>query len=282
MIIVTGATGNVGAPTLDLLRGQGHEARGLCRHPVHPDDAAVDLADRAAVEDALVGATAVFAIAPPVENQLEMERNLIETAKRAGVSLYTRLSSLSANSNAEDSVACVHGQAEEMLEASGVPYVHIRANFFMQMFLTQASVISEQGVYATCCVGSAEVGFIDARDIASVAAAVLTERKYTGKTLKLTGPELLTFRAGVEEISRARGRGIDYYDMDAEEYRKILLGAGVSTYLADHVIGLYRRIGTGSSATLTDDVSDVTGSAPRNFGTFAADYADRFTTPEES
>ena len=89
MIVVTGATGNVGAPTVELLRGQGQQVRGLSRHPSHPDDRAVDLADADAVNAAVAGADAVFAIVPAVENQLDMERNLIAAARAAGVTRST-------------------------------------------------------------------------------------------------------------------------------------------------------------------------------------------------
>ena len=89
------------------------------------------------------------------------------------------------------------------------------------------------------------MGFIDTRDIATTAAAVLTKDDHARKTLRLTGPELLTFPAAVEVLNKATGRTINYYDMDCTEYRKIMLNVGVSEFLADHVIGLYSRIGTG-------------------------------------
>ena len=276
MIVITGATGNVGARTVELLRSQGQQVRGLSRHPSHPDDLAVDLADADAVVAALAGAKAVFAIVPAVENQLDMERNLISAARQTGVDHYARLSSLNADPNGKDSVSRVHGKAEQLLEESGLSYTHIRGNFFMQMFLTQAENIVHQNVFATCAVSSAEVGFIDTRDIAAVASIALSQDGYEGKTLRLTGPELLTFSAAVELLSKTIGKTINYYDMDCDEYRKALLGAGVSEYLTDHVIGLYTRIGSGSSAVTTDEVAKITGKAPRSFQTFASDYADKF------
>lgn len=276
MIVVTGATGNVGAPTVELLRGQGQQVRGLSRHPSHPDDRAVDLADANAVMAAVVGADAVFAIVPAVENQLDMESNLIAAAQAANVSRYARLSSLGADPNGKDSVSRVHGQAEKLLEDSGLPFTHVRANYFMQMFLTQADNIVRQNIFATCAIGDAEVGFIDTRDIAAAAAVTLTKDGYEGKTLRLTGPELLTFTAAVATLSKSVGRAISYYDMDCSDYRKVLVGAGVSEYLADHIIGLYTRIGSGSSAVTTDDVAEVTGTGARTMTDFAADFADKF------
>ncbi len=276
MIVVTGATGNVGAPTVELLRGQGEQVRGLSRHPSHPDDRAVDLADADAVNAAVAGADAVFAIVPAVENQLDMERNLIAAARAAGVTRYARLSSLGADPNGKDSVSRVHGQAEQLLAESGLPFTHVRANYFMQMFLTQADNIVRQNVFATCAIGDAEVGFIDTRDIAAAAAVTLTNDGYEGRTLRLTGPELLTFTAAVATLSKAVGRTINYYDMDCSDYRKVLVGAGVSEYLADHIIGLYTRIGSGGSAVTTDDVAEVTGTAARTMTDFANDFADKF------
>ena len=276
MIVVTGATGHVGARTAELLRSQGHQVRGLSRHPSHPDDRAVNLEDAEAVAAAVDGANAVFAVVPAVAKQLTMEKNLIAAARQAGVNHYARLSSLGADPNGKDSVSRVHGQAEQDLEKSGLSYTHIRANYFMQMFLSQAENISQQNVFAICAVGSADVGFIDARDIATTATAVLTNDAHAGKTLRLTGPELLTFPAAVEVLNKAIGRTINYYDMDCTEYREIMLKVGISEFLADHVIGLYSRIGMGGSAVTTNDVALVTGEAPRTFQTFATDYAEHF------
>lgn len=276
MIVVTGATGNVGARTAELLRSMGHRVRGLSRHPSHPDDLAVNLEDSAAVVAALDGADSVFAIVPAVANQLMMEGNLIAAAKEAGVHHYARLSSLGADPNGNDSVSRIHGQAEQALEKSGLSYTHIRANYFMQMFLSQAKNISQQNTFAICAVGTAEVGFIDTRDIAATAAIALTKDGYKGKTLRLTGPELLTFPAAVELLNKATGRKINYYEMDCSEYRKIMLEVGISEFLADHVIGLYTRIGSGGSALTTNEVASITGQSPRSFATFAADYAEKF------
>ena len=276
MIVVTGATGNVGARTAELLRRQGHRVRGLSRHPSHPDDLAVNLEDAAAVVAALDGADSVFAIVPAVANQLTMEGNLIAAARQVGVNHYARLSSLGADPNGNDSVSRIHGQAEQDLEKSGLSYTHIRANYFMQMFLSQAENISQQNVFAICAVGTAEVGFIDTRDIAATAVVALTKDGYAGKTLRLTGPELLTFPEAVELLGKAIGCKINYYDMDCSEYRKIMLDVGVSEFLADHVIGLYRRIGSGGSAVTTNEVASITGKTPCPFKTFAADYAEQF------
>ena len=55
-----------------------------------------------------------------------------------------------------------------------------------------------------------------------------------------------------------------------------MLEAGISDFLADYVIGLYSRIGTGASAVTTDDVASITGKVPRSFKTFATDYAEHF------
>ena len=124
---------------------------------------------------------------PAVANQLTLENNLIAAARPAGVNHYAQLSSLGADPNGKDSVSRVHGQTEQDLEKYGLSYMHIRANYFMQMFLSQAENISQQNVFAICAVGRAEVGLIDTRDIAATAAAVLAKDDHAGKTLRLKG-----------------------------------------------------------------------------------------------
>ena len=276
MIIVTGSTGNVGAKTAELLRQSGEHVRGLCRNPTHPDDVSVNLADPDAVEAAIKGARAVFANVPAVHNQLDMEKNLIVAAKKTNTERYLRLSSLGANANGTDTVARIHGQAEQLLEESGLNFTHIRANYFMQMFLAQAENISKNNSFTICAVNSANVGFIDTRDIAAVSTVALSEQKYAGKTLHLTGPELMTFPSAVNEISKAIGRQINYCEMNSEDFYKVLLDNQVSEFLAEHVIGLYTRIGTGASAITTEEVAEIIGRQPKTFHEFAHDHADQF------
>ena len=146
----------------------------------------------------------------------------------------------------------------------------------MQMFLSQAEKISQQNDFAICAVAYAEVELIDTREIAATAAIVLTNDSYKGKNLRLKGRELLKFPAAVEALNKAIERTINYYKMDCTEYREIMLKVGIPEFLADHVIGLYSRIGTGGSAVTTDNAAIVTEKFPRYFKTFATDYAGHF------
>jgi uncharacterized protein YbjT (DUF2867 family) len=165
-----------------------------------------------------------------------------------------------------------HAVVERHIRESGLPYTFLRPNLFMQgLLLMRSTIVAQDAIYASA--GQARVSLIDVRDIASVAAHVLTEPTHVGKTYDLTGPEALTHTEIAGCLSETIGRPITYHDIPPEAMRQGLLGFGMPTWQADGLVEDYDHYRRGEAATVTTTVRDVTGHDPRTFASFAREHA---------
>ena len=145
----------------------------------------------------------------------------------------------------------------------------------MQGLLHFRATISSQGVFYAPA-GDAKVSVVDVRDIASVAARVLTALGHEGKTYDITGPEALTHADMADQLSKALGKGINYVQVPPEAMRQALLGFGLPAWQADGVVEDYDHYRRGEAADVASTMRDITGSEPTSFSRFAKDYAAKF------
>lgn len=158
--------------------------------------------------------------------------------------------------------------AEQAVRESGASFTILRAAFFFQNFGEGLFLDAVRSGELAFPAGSVAEPFVDAEDIAEVAAAALTADGHADRTYDLTGPRLLTFAEAVAEIAEAAGREIRYVPVSKQQYAASLaphLPAEVVTFLAD----LFERLLDGHNAHLADGVERVLGRPPRDF----ADYA---------
>ena len=211
MILVTGATGNVGSETVRLLSARGEPVRALVRSrdPARrcrgrDRHRRLRLTELAAVE-ALHGVDTVVLVSPAVPAQ---EIAVIDAAVDAGVGHVVKISSKASD---DSPVERRRGQAriDAHLLASGVGHTLLRPNGYQQNLLALApSVRATQGFVMSA--GDGQVGMTDARDVAAVAVEVaVAPVAHAGKTYWPTGPELITYgdiAATLTELLRAPGR----------------------------------------------------------------------------
>ena len=109
---------------------------------------------------------------------------------------------------------------------------------------------------------------VDTRDVAAVAAVVLTEPGHENAHYDVTGPEALSYADVAAKLSTAMGRPITYVAAPDDAVRQALLGAGLNEWFANALVGLYqdyRRSGTdGYAAQVTDSVAQLTGRPARS------------------
>jgi len=115
--------------------------------------------------------------------------------------------------------------------------------------------------------GEARISIVDARDIAAVAARVLTEDGHEGKAYDVTGPQSLSTGECCDLLGAHLGRAVRYVPVDDDTARTAMVGAGLQQWMADALIELYqdyRRSGQdGYAAQVNDTVQAVTGQPPR-------------------
>jgi len=266
MILVTGATGKIGAGLRKLLADGNIKARLLTRDPAKATGLASssvevvkgDLGDKASVEKALQGVDHFFLNVESSAGSLEMANNAIHAAQRAGVQHIVRLSVLGADIHSPVQLSRWHAATEAVLKASGIPWTILRPGMFMQNILNSAHTIKTDGVFYGAG-KDGKVPAIDARDIAAAAVKALTEPGHEGKTYNLTGPEALSSAEQAAKLSAALGRTIKYVDLPPGHFLQGLLGAGLPKWLAEDYVAMAGWIASGNAATVLPDLSKLIG-----------------------
>lgn len=283
MILVTGATGNSGSEIVKQFSAAGVPVKALVRNPEKAAAISLpgveivkgDLSQPETVESALVGVDKVVMVSPYHPDLVMLERNLIAAAQQVNIGHVIKFSVLGADPNAKGTIFYWHGQTEKDLEASGVPYTHLRPNAFMQGLLGFAGSIAQGGIYMPAA--DAKISWVDIRDIAAVAVKVATESGHEGKIYTITGPEALTYDEVAAKLSAAIGKPVNYVNVSPQDLKQSLLGFGLPEWMIDGINDLYEAYRAGVGATVTDTVKTVGKKDPISFDQFARDYAQAFT-----
>jgi uncharacterized protein YbjT (DUF2867 family) len=218
----------------------------------------------------------VFLLSAPEQRQAELQSNLIEAAKSAGVRHIVKLSAIGVGSGLElISLGRLHRQTEEEIERSGIAYTHLRPNGFMQNSFMFANTIKTQNAFYAP-LGDARVSYVDARDVSSVAFATLTENGHENQAYEITGPEALSYHDMAREFSAALGKEVKYVDVPMEAAREAMLGLGMQEWLVNALVELFNFYGEGRADKVTDVVRTATGKEPITFSQFARAYSQVF------
>lgn len=268
--LVVGASGTVGSELTRLLSAGGHAVRrATSRAPTAADQVQLDLLSGAGRDAALRGVDAAFLLAPPGHTRQDLLLNpLIDAARAQGVRKLVLMTAMGVD--ADDSAPL--RQVERHLQASGLAHAIIRPNWFMQNFNSfWLHGIQTQG-QILLPTGDAKGSFIDARDIAATAAALLVNERFDGQAFDLTGPEALDHHQVAARLSEASGKRIGYTDIPPEALRGGLLAAGLPADYADFLLTILGFFKAGYAERITDAVQTITGRAPRTLAQYAADY----------
>jgi uncharacterized protein YbjT (DUF2867 family) len=284
MILVTGASGNVGGAVLpELLRSSAsvrsmyRSAGDAAKAPAGANPVIADFADRVSLERALDGVDRVYLVCSPIPQLVELESNMVDACRVHGVRHLVLNSALGADTY-DKSFPKWHHAVEEHLRASGIPATILQPESFMQNIPTFfASTINSQGAFYAA-MGEAPVGFVDVRDIGAVVAKILTSDGHAGKTYTLTGPELLNYSQVAARLSQVLGRPVRYVAITQEQLRPSLRDMGMPPWQVDALADLQAYYADGTGGKVTSDVRDVLGREPVRMDQFLRDYASAFPT----
>ena len=153
MILVTGATGNVGSALVGELKAAGADFKALVRNPekaeaLKADGVEVvmgDLGKPDTLAAALEGVDKVFLLSSVAPEMAEVQINLIDAAKESGSPHIVRMSAVKASSDSPMRIGRLHAEADAYLEASGLPYTILRPHFFMQNVMMGAQSVAAEG-----------------------------------------------------------------------------------------------------------------------------------------
>jgi len=284
MILVIGGRSKVGAALIGELLGRGEQVRALVRAGAPAGHLATaaevvtgDLADEGSLVTAMAGVEKVFLLSSPHPDAVGWHRNAIDAARRTPVQLLVRSSILGADRESPAEFISAHTTCDRYLEDSGLPYVIVRPNLFLQNIpeSTIPAIDASGTFYADA--GEARISMVDTRDVAAVAALALTEPGYAGAHFEVTGPEALSYTDVAAKLTSVLGRRISYVGASDDAVRQALLGAGLTTWFAGALVGLYqdyRRSGTGGyAAQVTETVQRLTGRPARSLDDLLGEIA---------
>lgn len=276
MILVTGASGNVGACLVRLLARAGEPVRALARHapptpwPAGVQFAAGDLSRAETLCEALAGVDRLFLFTPPTGCG-----EVARAARAAGVRRVVLLSS-AATHKADprtNPIAARHAAAEQAVRDAGLAWTFLRPDSFAANALAWASDIRAHGV-VRAAYGRSLRNPIHEADVAEVALAALLRPEHEGQAYALTGPAALTQIEQVAAIGQAIGRALRFEELGRAQALAAMaatLPPGVAERLLD-----YAARSVDHPPAVTDTVQRLLGRPARSFAQWARDHAADF------
>lgn len=278
--LVTGATGTVGTPLVEMLAARGARVRAMMRYPERAtlpasiERVAGDLGDEDAVALALAGVDRVFHLSGGPDGPIH-DHIMAKAARAAGVQHVVKLSVLGVEEGDDDLITQWHRSGERSFLDAGVDTTFVRPNGFMSNTLQWAPSIAAAGtVYAP--VGDLPVAWVDPIDVAAVAYQLLVQPGPRGAGYPVTGPAAISPREQVAILGDVLRRPITLVDISADEAKAQLVHYGMPDLLAAGVVGSMTSPQRGHGQAPTSTVEAVTGLAPRSFRDWAFANRDGF------
>jgi uncharacterized protein YbjT (DUF2867 family) len=270
-ILIVGGTGTVGSQIVALLTAQGHAVRVATSKAPTEGQVHLNLRTGEGLDTAFEGVTHAFFLSPGgYADQYAVLAPLVAKAKAANLHKVVMMTAL----GADQAKGSPMNRAEADLIASGIPYNIIRPSWFNQNFINFWGYGIKNHNAIALPVGDGLAGFIDARDIAAVAAKLLTDDALNGQGFTLTGPEALTHTQIAAIISQATGKTVTFSDITPDELRPVLIGAGLPADYVEVLLVLLGYIKAGYTRLVNDTVKTILGRDPITFQAFAAEFAD--------
>lgn len=261
MIIVTGATGQLGQAIVDRLLKRvpaaqvGVSVRSPERaHPLGERGVRVrhgDFLDAASLRHAFEGASQVLIVSTPVtgEVKLRQHRTAIDAAKAAGAQRILYTSHMGSSSTSLFAAMLDHAATEAMLQESGVAFTSLRNGFYAVTGLMLIGQALETGEIAVPPDGP--VSWVAHADLAEAAVIALTDPgRLDGLTPPLTGPEALDYGDIAAIASELTGRRITRITLSDEEYQSSLVARGIPEADAEVLVGVFAASRQGEFAAV--------------------------------
>ena len=281
MILVTGATGNIGRELVRELDEKHADYRVLVRNPARAaglpergERVVGDLDDPATLIPAFDGADKLFLLTPGIGT--EHTAHAIAAAKAAGAKHVVHLSSFNVLGDPMPAMGRWHHQREQIIRDSGIPATFLRPGGFMTNAFDWIPTIRAGG-YVIDPIGPGRYASIDPADIAAVAALVLTEDGHDGKDYVPTGDELMTVAEQVQILAKATGLDIEVREAATPaEVVQARFPNGAPPALAEAITEGFALMRADTVGFRTNTVEQLLGRRPRTFAGWCARNADEF------
>jgi uncharacterized protein YbjT (DUF2867 family) len=292
MIVITGATGNIGSKTATTLLAQGKKVKVIARHADKLKEleakgaiiATGDLHDANFLSTQFKGAEAVFLIIPPnlqaeniAKHQDDVGEAQVLAIQNSGVKNVVFISSQGAQDIENTGVVAGLGKQERRLNqlSDDVNVLIIRATYFMENLFNQIGVIKGMGIIGSPVKGDLKMGMIATSDIANYAASKLSTLNFKGKsTIDLLGDRDYSHHEIATIVGKAIGKPeLPYVEFPYEDNKQALLQYGISESVADAFNGMYKGINAGLFTISERNSESTTGTTLEDFANNTFKYA---------
>ena len=295
-ILVTGAAGRVGAvgrTITELLLKQGKPVRAMVRNEderaqvlrdMGAEVVAGNLLDLDSMHRVIAGCETMYFGMSVSEDYLAATVNTAAVAKHHGVQAFINMSQMTLSQMSVSQTTAspqhkLHWLAEQALNWSGLPVVHVRPTVLLEGFFlifTPDSVRESNQIRLPF--GEGKTSPVAVADVARVVAELLANPKpHLGKSYHLTGPQSENMHFFAQEYSKALGRTITYQDIPVEPWRDELLKRGLPVHLVNHLATMGDLHRVGRYDRMSDDVRTLTGQGPLSVQDFVRKNAAAFT-----
>lgn len=279
MIVVTGATGNVGRLLVESLTESGHVVTAVSRGLTTPPPSlpgvtpmVADLADADSLVPALKGADALFLLVSGAGAHIDGEA-VLQTAVDAGIKRVVLQSSQAAGTRPDAVSHAPLAALEETVRSSGLEWTVLRpGGFTTNTFAWIPSIRAQRTVFSPF--GDVALPAVDPLDIAEVAAAALTGDGHAGQAYVLTGPEATSPRQRAEILGAALGEPLEFVELGREQAREQMLQL-MPEPVADGTLAILGEP-LPEEARISPDVETVLGRPATSFASWASRNADAF------
>jgi uncharacterized protein YbjT (DUF2867 family) len=282
MLLVTGATGTIGRPLIDLLINEGVKVRAITHSPQAaglPAGVEVvqgDLARPDTIAPFLEDVTALF-LHPRAVGLAAGE--LLALARQRGVRQVVALSAMNVDDPLDQQPSRYNGdrnkEVEDATVASGLGWVSLRASAFAANTLRAWGAQVRAGDVVRYPYANFAESLIHERDLAAVAAHALRTDELVGQRPVLTGPQSLTHRQLVATIGEVLGRPLRYQELPPEAATQGMLAQGLPEPFIQALMARYAR-GVGQIAPVTGEVQRILGRPARTYAQWVTDHAAAF------
>jgi uncharacterized protein YbjT (DUF2867 family) len=291
-ILVIGATGTIGGPTLDELSKRGASVRAMVHDAKHVgglrargiEPVVGNLGEVDSIRRALAGIERVFCLIPgnPYQpDQVQLATSFLEAMEGSDVERIVYHSMWGAGRSVNRPLVMQnHARIEDAIVQSKRGYTFLQTTFTMQALAfgqgVARSVATEGRMYTPF--GDAGVALVDARDVGRAAAACLLDDAHLGKTYELSGPSVLSTTAMAAILGKVLGREVTDVPLTVEQAIGALQQLGLPEWFTSHMAVLAAFNRTGPLARVTSAVEDITGRPATTFEQLVKDHAASFTS----
>ncbi|MBM9506557.1 NmrA family NAD(P)-binding protein [Actinacidiphila acididurans] len=262
--LVLAGTGRTGSRLAARLTARGLTVRTAARRGA---DVPFDWDDPATHRPALAGADRLYLVPPVMRvDYAGQVAAFLDLAEHEGVRHVTYLSAYGIDRAAPQ--VALRAVELDLAARGSLSHTVLRPAWFMQNF--SETFLKPMDDVITVPTGDGAEAFVDAEDIAAVAAATLADPDaHAGAAYALTGPEALTVGRAAGIIADVTGRPVTYRDIDRDEWIRHTVAAGVPAAYGAMLRTLTETVAAGLGSRPTGDVEKVTGVPPIPFTAFA-------------